>query len=1108
MTNYELIIQKIQLFIRKYHTNELIKGSLLFLSIGLMYFFFTLFVEYFLWLKPLYRTILFWIFIAIELFLLYRFILIPIFRLSGIYNGITTTDASKIIGKYFPEIDDKLLNVIQLHQNHPESELVLASIDQKSLQIKPFKFQNAIEFKRNKKYIKYLGIPLLIWLFLYVSGNQSIFSGSYDRLVHHQKEFIPPAPFYFKLLNKNLTVIEGNPIDIQVSIVGNTIPEEAYIVYQGQKYFLNSINANTYSYRFENIKSDISFHFEGNIVASNEYNIKLQAVPQISNIEMLLQYPTHINKAAELITNTGNANIPEGTVVTWKIQTKNTTQVLLNDTLHKTPFVFDKPTDKYILTRSLRNNYNYTISTSNQVLKNFENLPFSITVIKDAHPEIQIETDIDSLQFGEAHFVGRLTDDYGISKLQLVYYPLSNPNQKTIATLPVKNATISDFYYVFPNDLNIIDGKDYEFYFEVFDNDKVNSFKSTKSVTYSYHKNTELEENQQLLEDQNQNIKDLYQLLKKQEKNQTELDLLEKQLKNKSEMNFNETQQIQQLLKRQQQYEEMMQQKTEQLKENIERQPDTKNEELNDKKDDIQKRIDELKQSEKEKQLLEELQKLSEKLKKEELIDKVERMSTNNKQKEKSLEQLLELTKRFYVEQKMQQLSEKIEELAKKQEHLKEQPNNNSEAQNKLNEEFNQFQKEMQELIKENEDLKQPMNIDEMKPEQENIKQDMQQASEQLDKNQKPNAQKKQQAAANKMHQMSKSMQQMMMEMQGEMIEEDIAALRRVIENLITFSYKQEDLMETLKNEQQSVANFSSNLKKQNQLKTYFEHIDDSLYTLSMRQAKLSKHINDYLSDAHYYLKQSNESLSENQIPKTRSNQQFVMTAANDLAALLSSLLDNMQNPPPAMGQGKGKGSGQSFSLPDIIQKQGELKDKMQGKMKNGQQQGEQQGEQKGENEGKQGASGKQGENGKQGQNGEQQSKELYEIYKQQAQLREALEKQLENLKGSGTNMQVNTVLKQMEQLEQMLLEKGITNDVLQRMMRMEHELLKLKNATYEQGKEEKRVSNTNQKEFNNTLPKHVQEFFKRLNQQEILNRESIPFQPNINQKIIEYFKK
>jgi hypothetical protein len=314
--------------------------------------------------------------------------------------------------------------------------------------------------------------------------------------------------------------------------------------------------------------------------------------------------------------------------------------------------------------------------------------------------------------------------------------------------------------------------------------------------------------------------------------------------------------------------------------------------------------------------------------------------------------------------------------------------------------------------------------------------------------------------------------------------------------------------METLKNEQQSVANFSSNLKKQNQLKTYFEHIDDSLYTLSMRQAKLSKHINDYLSDAHYYLKQSNESLSENQIPKTRSNQQFVMTAANDLAALLSSLLDNMQNPPPAMGQGKGKGSGQSFSLPDIIQKQGELKDKMQGKMKNGQQQGEQQGEQKGENEGKQGASGKQGENGKQGQNGEQQSKELYEIYKQQAQLREALEKQLENLKGSGTNMQVNTVLKQMEQLEQMLLEKGITNDVLQRMMRMEHELLKLKNATYEQGKEEKRVSNTNQKEFNNTLPKHVQEFFKRLNQQEILNRESIPFQPNINQKIIEYFKK
>jgi uncharacterized membrane protein (DUF485 family) len=41
------IYQKLEAFIRKYYTNELIRG-VLFIGLGLLYFLFTLFVEYFL----------------------------------------------------------------------------------------------------------------------------------------------------------------------------------------------------------------------------------------------------------------------------------------------------------------------------------------------------------------------------------------------------------------------------------------------------------------------------------------------------------------------------------------------------------------------------------------------------------------------------------------------------------------------------------------------------------------------------------------------------------------------------------------------------------------------------------------------------------------------------------------------------------------------------------------------------------------------------------------------------------------------------------------------------------------------------------------------------
>jgi hypothetical protein len=97
MNNFDHIHVKLQYFIKKYYVNELIKGLILFSAFGFLYFILTLFIEYFLWLKPLARTILFWIFIVVELLLFVRFITIPSFKLMGIQKGISFEEASRII---------------------------------------------------------------------------------------------------------------------------------------------------------------------------------------------------------------------------------------------------------------------------------------------------------------------------------------------------------------------------------------------------------------------------------------------------------------------------------------------------------------------------------------------------------------------------------------------------------------------------------------------------------------------------------------------------------------------------------------------------------------------------------------------------------------------------------------------------------------------------------------------------------------------------------------------------------------------------------------------------------------------------------------------------
>ena len=195
MTNFNNIQSKLHQFIKKYYTNELIKGVILFSAFGLLYFIVTLFIEHFLWLQPGGRGVLFFIFIAVELMLLVRFILLPIFKLVGLQKGISSTEASLIIGNHFPDVDDKLLNVLQLNQRTTQSELLVASIEQKAAQLNPVPFKNAINFRSNSKYLKYLAIPLLIWLFTLVSGNNAIFKDSFQRVVHYKTAYEQPAPF-------------------------------------------------------------------------------------------------------------------------------------------------------------------------------------------------------------------------------------------------------------------------------------------------------------------------------------------------------------------------------------------------------------------------------------------------------------------------------------------------------------------------------------------------------------------------------------------------------------------------------------------------------------------------------------------------------------------------------------------------------------------------------------------------------------------------------------------------------------------------------------------------------------------------------------------------
>ncbi|MDX1761648.1 MAG: DUF4175 family protein [Christiangramia sp.] len=1078
MENFGLVQEKLEAFIKKYYFNLILKGSLLFFAIGLLYFLLIIGLEYFFWLSTTGRTILFWLFIFVEALLLFQFVGIPLFKLLKIYKGIDEFEASRIIGKHFPEVNDKLTNLLQLKNNSKRSDLLLASIDQKSRQLTPIPFSRAIDLKDNKRYLRYVLLPLLIIGGLIVAGKAEVITQSFSRISDYQTTYLRPAPFQFLIQNSELQAREGESFKIQVKTVGDYNPENVQIQIAGNENFMKQTAPGIFEYTVSDVSDDLDFRLKSNEVNSGDFTLEVIKVPKLLNFEMQLDYPAYTGLNDENLSGTGNVTVPEGTRVKWSFNTRNAEVINF------------KTTDSIIELKAINNsveykdwlvsNLTYSVSASNQLVKDYENLDYSIKVIRDQYPEIKVIARKDSLDNDIQYFKGDVSDDYGLSKLQFVYFSEDNKKTPERLNIPVSNESFDEFHFSFPGNIDLESGKSYNYYFQIYDNDAVNGAKSARSETFNYRKKSLQEVEEEKLQEQNDAIKNLGERLEEFEKSDEELKEISNIEKEKEELNYNERKKLEEFLKRQKKQNEMMKSYSEKLEKGLEK---NKDEEISPMEKELSKRIENNeKRLEENEQLLKELEKYSEKIQKEDLGKKLEKLSKQNKNNQRNLEQLLELTKRYYVEEKKQKLSRDLEQLSEKQEELSNMDDgNDSEKQEELNQEFQDFRKEMDELEKENEKLKQPQDLDREEVDEESIEKDQKEATDQLKQENKSDAKKKQKDAAKKMQEMSKQMQQSAMMQNQEQMQEDSDMLRQILDNLILFSFEQEDLLNNFKRLDQSNPGYAKRLKEQSNLRENFRHVDDSLYALAMRNPMVNEMVTNKLTNIEFDIEKAIERLSENEIPQGTSSQQYVVTGANDLANLLDKVLSSMQQMMANPQAGNGKGD-QEFQLQDIIKEQQKLMDKMkessEGDLKK--------------------------EEGKEPGEGEGQSGELYEIYKEQQMLRMQMEKMLEENGMKPGNKAVEDMIK----IEEQLLDKGFDPETVKRMQQLQYELLKFEKALKLQGTDDKRKSEINRIDYQNSLKNQIDSAKEYFNSTEILNRQILPLRQIYREKVKDYFGK
>ncbi len=1151
LDSYQNIQGKLAAFSAKYYTKILIGGILVFLTLGLLFFFSILGVEYFLWLNSTGRLILLMVFVGVELYLLYKYILSPLFYLFKIKRGITNKQASLLIGKHFPEVDDKLYNLLELVEDKEQSELLLASIEQRAEKMKPIPFVKAVDFKENLKFAKYFMIPLLFFGVVWIGGDMKEFFGSTKRIVNYDLAYEKPAPFGFKLLSNDLDVLNDKAYTIEVSVDGDVRPDIVYIDIEGKKLQLQE-QYGTYQYTLSPPLKSTDFFFFANNVQSKNYHLNALKTPSIENFEIVLEYPTYTGRKGEILKSTGNAVFPEGTKVTWKIEGKNAERV--NLITSDTSLIFIKEASAFELSKRVYSDLSYELSTSNKNVTDYERLAYNFDVVKDAYPSIKVRQVLDSLNPNTSYYVGEAADDYRVQDIKLVCYPENDAKNAQILSIEKPISNLNQFYYTFPSGLELTPDTNYSFYFEATDNDRIHNGKSSKSQVFTTSlldkdelKNKELESQQGLINNMDRSL----QKFKEQEETLQEINRGQKE---KKQLNFNDQNQIKDFLKKQQQQENMMQKFSKQLKENLEKnkEDDKRNEML---KERLERQEIEAKKNEK---LLEALSKIADKIDKEELTKRLEELGKKQQNSQRNLEQLLELTKRYYVTEKAAQLALDLEKLANEQEDLSNEKigeDYEKDAQEELNKDFKELSEELEELRKDNEDLKKPINLKIDMEKESAVKEDQKDALKEINRNQEEqspgskekeesanNAMKKQKAAAQKMKEMSEQLQKSAAGGGGgSSITEDAEMLRQILDNLVTFSFKQENLFDSLEKADLDTPQFSGSIKKQQELRELFEHVDDSLFSLSLRRAELSEFVNEQITEVYYNTDKALESIAENQIYQGVSYQKYVLNASNELSDFLANILDNMQ---ASMQAGQGEGDGQGFQLPDIIKSQGDLKEKMEGKGKEGE--GKQPGEGEKGSKGKKPGQGKEGEKGEAGQGtkgqgengrgkegqdkkggeggqgqglqngkggqggknglGEEELKEIYEIYKEQQLIRQKLEEQLQDMINSSDRKLGEKLVRQMEDFENELLENGITQNGMNKMNTIQYELLKLENAAMKQGKKQERESNSNRNQHNNPIITKPSQLENYRNEIEILNRQTLPLRQNFKEKVKNYF--
>jgi hypothetical protein len=1004
---------------------------------------------------------------------------------------ISDENAAYTIGSIVPEIKDKLLNLVQLKKLEGDNSLLVATIAQRISQMTEVPIEEVISYKENIKYLKFLILPFLAVALFGIISPSTILEPT-KRIVQFNKDFIPAAPFTFELQNKNLLAFRNEDFELNLALSGQEIPENVYLINDDRKIKLSKTDNRTYNYQFEKIQQSTLFHFEAAGFRSKSYTIDVVNRPNIKNFAIILTYPEYINKEQDRLDNIGSFQAPTGTKAKWIINTSDAEQIAIDFMSEKGDISYQNIENQiFNYEKTILESDEYTIGLKNIFSPNKETIKYGIEVIPDEYPRISLDQLKDTVLFQYLIFGGNISDDYGLTDLSIFYRKSLEGKEEPDSFEKVKltidrSKNNQSFYYQWKlEDFNLQNGEKLEYYLQVKDNDAIRGMKSTKTATYTFRIPSVDKLRNELKISSERSENQIDKTIEESKKLNEDLKDIQNKLKGKKELSWQDQKQIEDMIQRKNALEKAIEELQEQFKSDAEKRKrfdSEMNEELKEKLDQLQQLMDEL-LDEETKKMYEELQKLLEEQKNiDDLKDVLDKLNSREENLEKELERTLELFKKMKFEMKLNENLNKTQELQQKQEEAAEKSTDKSndqeslqQEQEELNQDFQELKDDINEMQELNQELQRPQPMQDLSEETESIEQQQKDAQKNLQENKNKKASQAQQGASQEMKKMAEKMQAMQSMMMESSMNMNLNQLRDILDNLIKLSFQQEQLMQEFRSVHQSDPRFLELSQLQLKIKDDAKVIQDSLISLSKEDFRIQSVVTRKVDEMNQYLDETAEAIKERKKGEAIGKQQFTMTTINDLALLLDDVMSQMMN-----SMGMGGGQPQNTRVPSMSELQQQLSEKIQQLKKSGK-------------------------------SGRQLSEELAKMAAEQERIRQMLQEMEENMNNSGGKDPGNSlkdIEDKMEMSEMDLVNKQLTDQLIQRQKEIVTRLLEAENAQKERELDDERESQQ-AKDYEKNIPKEFEEYIK-AKEREIELLKTVPpkLNPYYKKEVNEYFKR